>query len=139
MSSLLPTLLLGLLGIGVLIAIGRSHQWYRYSPDTPFERENAPEHRSVMSRPSTWLLAFIGLVGLAVGGVWVLVTGSGGAGGLANPLLLGAGGALLVGYLLVGMYAAAKSRGHSPAMAVAETATTAGVLLLIAVSARLIV
>ncbi|WP_276276451.1 hypothetical protein [Haloarcula regularis] len=49
-----------------------------------------------------------------------------------------AGGMVLVGYLLFGVYISAKRRGHPSSLAAAESATVAGTLFLVAITVRLL-
>lgn len=139
-SFLLSTLLMGTLAALVLVAVLRSRRWYSYSPETGarvggLSDESRPP---VWSRPATWILAFVGLTALAVGGVFAFVTNPDAPAGLLSAPVLGVGGLLLVGYLTLGVYHAAKERGHPASIAAAETATVLGVLFLVAVSAQLI-
>lgn len=145
MSStyLASTLLMGLLAVLVLVAVIRSRQWYHYSaePDEGTQVGWAREGDTtppLLERPTTWILGFVGLMGLAVGGVFAFVTNPDAPAALLSTPVMAGGGALVGAYLLYGTYAAVKSRGHSRSIAAAETVTLAGGLFLVAVSTQLI-
>lgn len=145
MSStyLASTLLMGTLAVLVLVAILRSRQWYHYSaePDEGTQVDWAPEGEArppLLERPTTWILGFFALMLAAVGGVFVFVTSPAAPGALLNMPVLAVGGLLIGFYLLFGVYSSAKGRGHPSSIAAAETATVAGALFLVAVSAQLI-
>ena len=142
-SYIASTLLMGALAALVLIALVRSRHWYRYAPQSSREagvgwspdRETRP---SLLARPSTWIVAFIAVIALAVGGVFAFVTNPAAPAGLFSPPVLAVGGLLVGSYLLIGFYYAAKERGHPSSLAAAETATVVGALFLVAVSVQLI-
>lgn len=128
------------LAIAVVVATMRGRRWYRYSPQTTREVGWSPAHaeeerRGWLSRPITWILAFFVVSVVAVAGVFLFVTGS--SGGMSTALL-GAVGALLLVYLVGGVYLMARQRGHSSAMAVAESATVSGAVFLALVTVQLV-
>lgn len=139
-SYVVSTLLMGVLAALVVVALLRSRHWYTYSPEAGTELATAPgESRPpVLSRPTTWIAGFVLLAALAVGGVFVFVTTPDAPAGLFSLPVLAVGGLMLVAYLLLGTYYAAKGRGHSSSIAAAESATLFGVLLLLAVATQLI-
>jgi len=139
-SYLVSTLLMGILAVFVLVAILRLRRWNSYSPAVG-QADGLAAGRSrqpLWSRPAGWILGFVALTALAVGGVFVFVTDPDAPASLFSAPVLGAGGLLLVAYLLLGVYYGAKERGHSASIAAAETATVVGVLFLVAISAQLI-
>jgi hypothetical protein len=85
-----------------------------------------------------WVAAFAVLVvGLLVG-VVASISGPVETQAIAGVAVAVVGGAGLCGYLLFGVYLSATRRGHPRSLAVAESATVAGVLFLIAVSLQLL-
>lgn len=130
------------LAIAVLLATVRGRHWYRYTPQTSRDEggwspgTTEEESKSWLSRPVTWILAFF-LVGiLAVGGIFLYATGAGSA--AMSNVLLAAVGALIVVYLVGGIYLMARQRGHSSAMAVAESLTASGAVFLALVTFQLV-
>ncbi|MCU4802629.1 hypothetical protein OB920_19900 [Halobacteria archaeon HArc-gm2] len=135
-------LVMAALAVLVLIALVRSRRWYHYAP-APDEHGQVPalegERRPpLLERPTTWIVGFVALMLGAVGGVFAFVTNPDAPAGLLSLPVLAVGGLMLGGYLLYGTYSAAKGRGHPSSIAAAETATLAGALFLVAVSAQLI-
>ncbi|SFR96720.1 hypothetical protein SAMN05216559_1693 [Halomicrobium zhouii] len=144
MSATLLTsaLVMATLAVLVLVAIVRSRRWYHYAP-APDEHGQVPalagqQRPPLLERPTTWIVGFLALMLGAVGGVFAFVTNPDAPGELFSVPVLAVGGLLLGGYLLYGTYSAAKGRGHPSSIAAAETATLAGGLFLLAVSAQLI-
>ena len=141
-SFLASTLLMGVLAVLVLVVVVRNRRWYAYAPGPAQGAQAwAPEDEArppVLERPTTWILGFVGLMLVAVGGVYACVTNPDAPAGLLSLPVLVVGGLLVCAYLLVGTYFSAKERGHPSSIAAAEAATVAGALLLVAVSAQLI-
>lgn len=130
-------LMAGLVAI-VLGAVARRRGWYHYSPATaivPAGDGGPGSGQRLSDDPRALAVAFALLVVGAVGGVVAFV--SGGPPMVGPAVALGAGG-LLAGYLLFGVYVMATERGHPRSLAVAESATVAGVLFLVAVTAQLL-
>lgn len=129
------------LAVVVVMATLRGRRWYRYSPQIAREvgwspGEPAAESAGWLSRPTTWIAAFFLVGTLSVAGVFLFATGTGSAG--MSTALLGAVGALIVVYLVGGIYLMARGRGHSSAMAVAESLTVSGVVFLALVTIQLV-
>ncbi|NHN47154.1 hypothetical protein G9464_06015 [Halostella sp. JP-L12] len=82
---------------------------------------------------AAWIAGFL-LLAVGFGGATVLALG--------DPTLLGGMTALFVAllvlYLLAGVYLLGRQRGHSTALAVAESATAFGVALIVGVLFRLV-
>lgn len=142
-SYVASTLLMGTLAVLVAIAVVRSRHWYRYAPSPSRDGEVgwSPDHESrppLLARPTTWIVAFFAVTLLAVGGVLAFVTSPAPSTGLFSMPVLAVAGLLLGSYLLLGVYYAAKGRGHPPSLAAAETAVVFGALFLLGISAQLI-
>lgn len=124
-----------LMGVAV-VAVGwlAWHRgWHEYSPAEAVPRAGDPGH--LWDDPRALGVAFAVLVVAAVGGVVAYVSGPGPM--VATAVASGAAG-LLVAYLLGGVYLSATSRGHARSLAVAESATVAGALFLVAVTVQLL-
>lgn len=166
-SLLVSTLVMGTLTALVAVAIVRSRRWEVYSPglsgvqqrqDDPVtqaddagrstdesgrssndtERSSADTERSLTETPLAWIVGFVGLVALAVGGVFLFVTSPDAPSELFSGPILAIGALFVVAYLLAGTYYVARSRGHPSSFAAAECIAVLCVLYLIAVSTRLI-
>lgn len=127
--------------VGVILYTARGRGWYRYTPQTSREGvgwtpgdETTPT-AGWLSRPVTWIVAFFAVTALSVVGVFLFATGA--ATG-SSTLLLGAVAGLIVVYLVGGVYLMARQRGHSSAMAVAESATASGAVLLLLIVVQLV-
>lgn len=142
-SYVTSTVLMGVLAILVAVAIGRSRQWYHYSPE-PGEgaqvgwASDGRDSPPLLERPTTWVVGFVALMVAAVGGVFAFVTNPDAPGELLSLPILAVGGLLLGLYLVAGVYYGAKGRGHPSSIAAAETATVVAALFLVAVSLQLI-
>lgn len=140
-AFLVSTALMGVIGALMLAWIGRRRGWYEYSPSTaivPAERAEAVRQTDLSDDPRALALGFAVLVVAAVGGVVAYISGP-----VEQQATIGAGvalgaGAILAGYLLYGVYLSAVTRGHPRSLAVAESATVAGALFLVAVTAQLL-
>ncbi|MBX0288113.1 hypothetical protein EGH22_17415 [Halomicroarcula sp. F28] len=120
----------------VVVAIGwlAWHRgWADYSPAESATRGGDTD--SLWDDPWALAIAFAVLVVGAVGGVVAYITDPGPM--VATAVVAGAG-ALLVAYLLGGVYLLTTSRGHPRSLAVAESATVAGTLFLVAVALQLL-
>ncbi len=117
---LLSTALMGVLVLGVAAVVARGRAWHDYKPEFL-----AREDVSVGDDQTVLTLAFLVLIALTLG-VTLLAVGGG------NVLVfLGIVGALVVGFLAVGVYASARSNGHPHSHAVAESIIALGAVLLV--------
>ena len=117
---LLSTALMGVLVLGVVAVVARGRAWHEYQPEF-LTREDV----SVGDDQTVLTLAFLLLIGLTLG-VTLLAVGGG------NVLVfLGIIGALVVGFLTVGVYASARSNGHPHSHAVAESIIALGAVVLV--------
>jgi len=131
-SWLTSTVLMG----AAVVAVGwlaRHRGWADYSPAKTVSR--AGESGRFSEDPQALGVAFAVLVLAAVGGVVAYLTGPGPM--VATAVAAGTG-ALLAAYLLGGVYLLTTSRGHPRSLAVAESATVAGTLFLVAVTLQLL-
>lgn len=112
----------------------RAGQWTVTDDETP---EDSVIDRIVAS-PLSWVVIFLAVVGLVLGGTFVMMTDfvtldvsdAFIAGGLV--------GALLLGYLTYSVYALARSRGHSSALSIAESAVFLGLIAVVVIAAVLV-
>ncbi|WP_254273200.1 hypothetical protein [Haloarcula marina] len=142
-ALLVSTALMGLLVVAVLGWIGASRGWYHYTPTadtlalaTPADGETQLQRLS--DDPMALTVAFALLVVGFVGGVVLYISGPAEMQATMGIGIAVAGGLVLVSYLLFGVYLSATRRGHASSLAAAESATVAGVLFLIAVTAQLL-
>ncbi|MDS0219922.1 hypothetical protein NDI54_00980 [Haloarcula sp. S1AR25-5A] len=142
-AYLASTALMGVLVMAMVAWMVRGRAWYQYSPRASGSSRSAAvegESKSdrLVDQPMAWVGAFAVLVvGLLVG-VVASISGPVETQAIAGVAVAVAGGAILCGYLLFGVYLSATRRGHPRSLAVAESATVAGVLFLIAVSLQLL-
>jgi len=140
-AFLVSTALMGVLGAVILAWIGRRRGWYDYSPGgaiVPTGRAEAVRGTEVSDDPRALAAAFAVLVVAAVTGVVAYISGPVEQQATAGVGVALGAGAILVGYLLFGVYHSAMNRGHPRSLAVAESATVAGALFLVAVTAQLL-
>ena len=149
---LLSTLLMGLLVIAVAIAIARSGQ--RATPSgnaggrSGFAewsgRSDVDSSRllEVANNPTTWTVSFVLLAVVFLAGAILMIEGlPEGMGidtGVLELVVLGIGGAILVGYVFLGAYFAARDRIGQTAAAVGIASAAIGLLLLIGVTVMLL-
>ena len=142
-TYLASTALMGVLVIAVVAWMVRGRRWYQYSPGASASTRSPVSGRESQSealadQPMVWVAAFAVLVvGLLVG-VVASISGPVETQATAGLAVAVVGGVGLCGYLLFGVYLSATRRGHPRSLAVAESATVAGVLFLIAVSFQLL-
>jgi len=139
-AFLVSTVLMGVFVVGVIGWLGRVRGWYEYTPSAEsvalVPAGDGHERPGALSDdPRALAVAFALLVVGTVGGVVAYVTGP--TAQVGTMVALGGGG-LLAAYFLVGIYVLATERGHPRSLAVAESATVAGLLFLVAVTAQLL-
>jgi hypothetical protein len=138
---LASTLLMGVVLVGVAVAVGR------LAPGraVPTPRREPGEGRvaavgeaaeGVAGSPAAWVVLFLGLV-VAFGAGTVLALQGAAAG--VGRLLLGGFTLVLAVYGLSGVYGSLRGLGRPRSEAVAVTAFTVGLLGVLAVTARLLV
>ncbi|MEF8828788.1 MAG: hypothetical protein V5A49_07120 [Haloarcula sp.] len=142
-AYLASTALMGVLVMAVVAWMVRGRGWYQYSPGAATSARSPAGDResrfeAFADRPLVWVAAFAVLVvGLLVG-VVASISGPVETQSIAGLAVAVVGGAGLCGYLLFGVYLSATRRGHPRSLAVAESATVAGALFLIAIGFQLL-
>lgn len=126
-TYLLSTALMGVLVLGLGLAVARGRAWHEYRPQFS-PGETLPDRDS----PLLLTVAFLALIGLTLGGTLFA------AGGGNVTAFLAIVGALFVGFLVVSVYVTARSSGHPYSHAIAESIVTLGAVVLVAVVGWLI-
>jgi hypothetical protein len=143
---LVSTALTAVLVVAVVAWMMNGRQWYHYSPPAqdaaglpePADAEEGGPVGRLASQPAVQLAGFALLVVAALVVPVVYISAPAGTQPMAGLAIAGGGGALVVGYLLYGVYVAASGRGHPRSLAVAESATVGGALFLVAIVVRLV-
>lgn len=149
-NYVLSTVVMGLLMVGVAVAIVRVANW-RQRPAAASGREGpgGSGEGDVLGRygaaigaatrnPTTWYVAFFVLVFGFVGGTIALVTSPPAIGGVVFLVLGLAFGAVLCGFLVWGIYSSGRYRGLKSAQAAMAGAWALGSLLIVAITVKLI-
>lgn len=127
---LASAVVMGLLAVAAFAATALWRDWVDYRPSI------SPPERGTIARLATdfrvWVFGFILLVGLVVAAVLAAVEG----GNLM--LIFGLLGLLVVGFLIVGVYSAGRSRGHPHAHAVGEAIIALGAVVLLGIAVNLL-
>ena len=131
-NYLASTVVMGLLAASVLYATVNGRSWKRYSPQAVSTEGN---QGGFVTGGRTWIVAF-GLLSIAAVGGTLTILQSGGNG---TVLIFGAAAALVVGFLLLGTYATARSRGHPHSHAIGETVGMAGAVVILAIVGNLLI
>ncbi|WP_255150626.1 hypothetical protein [Halorarius halobius] len=124
--------------LAVVGAVLRFRHWESYAPTDGaglLDRLDA-----LKSSPAVWGVTFLLLV-FAFGGaavVWVSGMQVPGA-GMVGVAMAALGGVVIAGYLFVGVYSSARSRGRPAAWGVAEGAMLVGLAIVLAIAAKLVV
>lgn len=138
-TQLAGSVVLGILVVAIVILTAR---WRTrgYAPDSGTERETEGSLLGrAASNETVWIVAFLALVGVALGGAVLYVSGAsvpipGGAGLVLAALL----GTIVLAYLFWGVYHSSRYKGlHRPA-ALAVTAWTVGMAVVALVVLRLV-
>jgi len=145
-AYLVSTALMAVLAVAVIAWLMNGPTWYHYSPPArdaaglpePADAEGSGPVGRLASRPAVQLAGFVALVLAVLVVPIVYIAAPSGSQPMAGTAIAVGGGGLVVGYLLYGVYVAASGRGHPRSLAVAESATVAGVLFLVAIVARLV-
>jgi hypothetical protein len=137
---LASTVLMGLLLAGVFVGVMRLFQRRGYSVRQE-ERSRTESVVAFLRTPTAWILGFILLVFVFGGGTILYVGGFLDAAlvGTVGLLLAAAAAFVLSGYLVFGMYQAARGRGHTSAGAAGEALITLGLVFLVVIVLRLAV
>jgi hypothetical protein len=137
MAAIESTILMGLVLLGIVAAIGVLRDWER-GPRSGDDR--AASLVGLFRKPVTWTVLFVVFALLFVVGALAFVDGTNVLGigpAMGELILVGGFGAVLVGFLFAGLYAAAKNRGMKGAQA-AGASSIVLVFLFIAVVAVLL-
>lgn len=131
-----------LLGFGfVIVNIRSKDSGVRAGQNAARGRESSLEDRltEIANSPVTWLVGFVLLSGLALGGTLLAIgAGPSGLAGIGLPIFGAIIGLGTLGFILMGSYLAVKARGYGNALAVGAASLTFGVLAIIAVTALLL-
>lgn len=130
------TLITGLVLLTIIFAITRVRNWQRNEPI--FKREQSLT--TLLNTPATWTLVFLVVAIVFTGGAVAYI------GGLplgVDPEIIGLTlialfGVIVLGFIFLGIYTAARSRGLSSAPAVGISSATLGMLVLAVILVRLI-
>jgi len=136
LSNVASTVLMGLLLVGVVVAVLRSRDWYDYSPTD--EESGVGETLERLARSETvWMASFLVLVLLFGGAAVLFVSGGSVPGGVT--LIGGAFAVVVTGYVYLGAYSSARSRGRPTSQAVAEATMLVLLLVAAAIAVRLVI
>ena len=137
-AYLVSTLMMALLGVGVVVLVLRGRAWRNYVPQAAYGlAAGAGQPRSGLAKvagsTNTWTIGFI----LAMVGVLgaVVVVSSGAVASTVAIALLGLG---VVAYLIVGTYFAIRESGRSNAQATAMAVIVLGLLLAAIIALNLV-
>lgn len=138
MAAIESTILMGAVLLGIVAAIGVLRDWER-GPRSGGDRAAALV--GVFRKPVTWTVLFVVFALLFAVGAIAYVEGSNplGIGPAMGELILVAGfGAVLVGFLFAGLYAAAKNRGMKGAQAAGASSIVLAFLFIGAIAVMLL-
>jgi hypothetical protein len=137
-AYLASTLMMGLLGVGVVVLVLRGRRWENYRPQAAYGLSaggGAP--RSALSKfagaTSTWTVGFF-LLALGLLGA-VVVASSGAVGG---TIVIAGLAVAVVAFLVGGVYVALRGNGRSSSVAAAGSAMTLGFLIIAIIALNLI-
>lgn len=129
-AYLASAVLMGTLALLVLVAVSVGRDWHHYTPR--LGRPEAGRLARLARDDRVWILAFVVLVVAATAGTLAAL------GGGSTAVTFGGAGVIVLAFLLVGVYAVGRSRGHPHAYAVGEAVVTLGVVFLVALTGWLL-
>ena len=139
-AYLASTLVMGLLGVGVVVLVLRVRRWQQYTPRVAYDDIDAGGGRPttglarMAGQTNTWTVAYVLLVlGFLLGAV---VYSSGAVTGMT---MIAAVGGLIAVYLVGGIYFAMREHGRPSAQAAAGSAVATGMLSVLAITVTLLV
>jgi cbb3-type cytochrome oxidase subunit 3 len=137
-AYLAGTLVMGLLGVGVVVLVLRGRRWHHYAPTAAYGMDAGDGRPTsglsrVANKTSTWTAAYALLVLGFLAGAIITLSGS-----ISGPALIVALVAAIVLYLVGGVYLAMRGNGRPSAQAAAGSAVTLGLLFVLAISAKLV-
>jgi|GEM_PF-1075689 len=137
-AYLASTLVMGLLGVGVVVLVLRGRRWENYRPQAAYGLSaggGAPP--SSLSKfagaTSTWTVGFFLL---ALGLLGAVVVASSGA--VDGTVVIAGLAVAVVAFLVVGVYVALRGNGRSSSVAAAGSAMTLGLLFIAIIALNLI-
>ena len=137
-AYLASTLLMGLLGVGVVVLVLRGRRWENYRPQAAYGLSaggGAPP--TALSKfagaTSTWTVGFF-LLALGFLGAIVVALGA----DLGGTAVIAGLGVVVVAYVVGGVYLALRGNGRSSSVAAAASAMTLGLLFIAAIALNLI-
>jgi FtsH-binding integral membrane protein len=122
-TYLLSTVMMSVLVLGVAFVLARGRAWRQYRP----QLFGPDADVDLTSDPFALAVGFILLLGVS------LVVTLFAAGGGSIAIFLAVAGAIVVGFLLAGIYSTARSNGHARSYAVGETVLILGGILLVTI------
>lgn len=138
MAAIESTILMGLVLLGIVAAIGVLRDWERI-PRT--DGDKAESLVGLFRKPVTWTVLFVVFALLFVVGAIAFVDGTNVLGigpAMGELILIGGFGAVLVGFLFAGLYAAGKNRGLKASQAVGASSIVLGFLFILAIAVMLL-
>ena len=138
-AYLASTLVMALLGVGVVVLVLRGRRWEHYRPRAAYALDaGGGRPRSALSRVAgstgAWTLGFVLLVGGFLAAVLVTVSGAISGTGVIAGLM-----AAIMVYLVGGVYLALRGNGRPTAQAVAGSAVMLGLLSVAVIGAKLVI
>jgi hypothetical protein len=124
--------------LAVVVGVARAERRRDYDPLGP--TTTARRLREAAGEPVVWMASFL-LLAFVFGGGTVLYVSDATVPGraLLAPGLLAAAVAVFAGAMFLGVYQSARSRGGSAAQGVAEGSFLVGLLVVVAIAAKLVV
>jgi len=137
-AYLVSTLMMALLGVGVVVLVLRGRAWRNYVPQAAYGlAAGAGQPRSGLAKvagsTNTWTVGFLVLAIGVLGAVWVVSSGA-----VSSTVALGLLGLGVVAYLVVGTYFAIRESGRSTAQATAMAVIILGLLFIAIISVNLV-
>jgi hypothetical protein len=130
------SVLMGALVLAIVGAILRLREWNDYSPGEG--TGGLASLRGLADSPTVWIAAFL-LLTVGFGGAAVLYVSGAFPAGALLPALGAATFLVITGYLFVGAYSSALSRGRPTSQAVFEGTMLIGFLFVLAIAVKLVV
>ncbi|MEF8853060.1 MAG: hypothetical protein V5A44_05785 [Haloarculaceae archaeon] len=138
-AYLVSTLVMALLGVGVVVLVLRGRAWRRYVPQAAYglsagTGRPASGLAKVAGSTNTWTAGFILLALVALGAVVVASSGAMGSSVVVAILALG-----VVAFLVAGTYFAVREHGRPPSQATAAAAIVLGLLFIAVIAVNLVI
>jgi heme/copper-type cytochrome/quinol oxidase subunit 4 len=137
-AYLVSTLVMALLGVGVVVLVLRGRAWRNYVPQAAYGlAAGAGRPRSGLAKvagsTNTWTAGFIFAMLVVLGAVVVASSGA-----VASTVAVGLLGLGVVAYLVAGTYFAIRESGRSAAQATAAATLVLGLLLVAVIGINLV-